>query len=144
MATEPEETGLRALADKIAPILLPARQNATVPAEDGQHEAASMRCLRKKMSQVFSLTHRYKRTLQAMAAGTFLIYMTLVLYQNVYGYNGGDTVQVRSSWCIYGGYCPVSWIFDISHKTSAKFRNNAKNDLIWPRISAISRPLAVG
>ncbi|XP_038116517.1 fringe glycosyltransferase [Culex quinquefasciatus] len=52
-----------------------------------------MRCLRKKMSQVFSLTHRYKRTLQAMAAGTFLIYMTLVLYQNVYGYNGGNTVQ---------------------------------------------------
>lgn len=93
MATEPEETGLRALAVKIAPILLPARQNATVPAEDGQHEAASMRCLRKKMSQVFSLTHRYKRTLQAMAAGTFLIYMTLVLYQNVYGYNGGNTVQ---------------------------------------------------
>lgn len=45
------------------------------------------------MSQVFSLTHRYKRTLQAMAAGTFLIYMTLVLYQNVYGYNGGNTVQ---------------------------------------------------
>lgn len=136
MATEPEETGLRALAVKIAPILLPARQNATVPAEDGQHEAASMRCLRKKMSQVFSLTHRYKRTLQAMAAGTFLIYMTLVLYQNVYGYNGGNTVQVRSS--------RFSWIFDISHKTSAKIRNNTKNDLIWPRISAISRPLAVG
>lgn len=45
------------------------------------------------MSQVFSLTHRYKRTLQAMAAGTFLIYMTLVLYQNVYGYNGSNTVQ---------------------------------------------------
>ncbi|KAL1403852.1 hypothetical protein pipiens_019183 [Culex pipiens pipiens] len=55
-----------------------------------------MRCLRKKMSQVFSLTHRYKRTLQAMAAGTFLIYMTLVLYQNVYGYNGGNTVQLAS------------------------------------------------
>lgn len=47
------------------------------------------------MSQVFSLTHRYKRTLQAMAAGTFLIYMTLVLYQNVYGYGGGNSVQVR-------------------------------------------------
>lgn len=49
------------------------------------------------MSQVFSLTHRYKRTLQAMAAGTFLIYMTLVLYQNVYGYSsGGNSVQVRA------------------------------------------------
>lgn len=52
-----------------------------------------MRCLKKKMSQVFSLSHRYKRTLQAMAAGTFLIYMTLVLYQNVYGLNGGNSVQ---------------------------------------------------
>ncbi|XP_055620559.1 fringe glycosyltransferase [Toxorhynchites rutilus septentrionalis] len=53
-----------------------------------------MRCLRKKMSQVFSLTHRYKRTLQAMAVGTFVIYMTLVLYQNVYGYSsGGNSVQ---------------------------------------------------
>lgn len=28
-----------------------------------------------------------------MAAGTFLIYMTLVLYQNVYGYSGGNSVQ---------------------------------------------------
>ncbi|XP_062553345.1 fringe glycosyltransferase [Armigeres subalbatus] len=52
-----------------------------------------MRCLRKKMCQVFSLTHRYKRTLQAMAAGIFLIYMTLVLYQNVYGYSSSNSVQ---------------------------------------------------
>ncbi|XP_062710176.1 fringe glycosyltransferase [Aedes albopictus] len=53
-----------------------------------------MRCLRKKMSQVFSLTHRYKRALQIMAIVTFLIYMTLVLYQNVYGYNSaGNSVQ---------------------------------------------------
>lgn len=48
------------------------------------------------MSQVFSLTHRYKRALQIMAIVTFLIYMTLVLYQNVYGYNSaGNSVQVR-------------------------------------------------
>ncbi|XP_055595260.1 fringe glycosyltransferase-like [Uranotaenia lowii] len=52
-----------------------------------------MRCLKKKMSQVFSLTHRYKRTLQAMAIGSFLIYMTLVLYQNVYGYSGDNRLQ---------------------------------------------------
>ncbi|XP_055536258.1 fringe glycosyltransferase [Wyeomyia smithii] len=64
-----------------------------------------MRCLKKKMSQVFSLTQRYKRTLQAMAAGVFLIYMTLVLYQNVYGYsgsggdgtNGGQDLQYGST-----------------------------------------------
>ncbi|XP_058465240.1 fringe glycosyltransferase [Malaya genurostris] len=52
-----------------------------------------MRCLKKKMSQVFSLTQRYKRTLQVMAAGVFLIYMTLVLYQNVYGYSSGSNGQ---------------------------------------------------
>ncbi|XP_058057527.1 fringe glycosyltransferase [Anopheles bellator] len=49
-----------------------------------------MRCFRKKMSLVYTATYRYKRALQTMAAGLFLIYMTLVLYQNVYGYGGQD------------------------------------------------------
>uniref|UniRef100_A0A6E8VR23 Fringe-like glycosyltransferase domain-containing protein n=1 Tax=Anopheles coluzzii TaxID=1518534 RepID=A0A6E8VR23_ANOCL len=49
-----------------------------------------MRCIRKKMTLLYTATYRYKRALQTMAAGVFLIYMTLVLYQNVYGYDGGD------------------------------------------------------
>ncbi|XP_053667137.1 fringe glycosyltransferase [Anopheles marshallii] len=50
-----------------------------------------MRFFRKKMSLLYTATYRYKRALQTMAAGVFLIYMTLVLYQNVYGYDGGDS-----------------------------------------------------
>uniref|UniRef100_A0A182V850 Fringe-like glycosyltransferase domain-containing protein n=1 Tax=Anopheles merus TaxID=30066 RepID=A0A182V850_ANOME len=42
------------------------------------------------MTLLYTATYRYKRALQTMAAGVFLIYMTLVLYQNVYGYDGGD------------------------------------------------------
>lgn len=41
-----------------------------------------------------------------MAVGIFVIYMTLVLYQNVYGYSGGNSVQVGSSSKI--GACSVS------------------------------------
>ncbi|XP_050096554.1 fringe glycosyltransferase [Anopheles aquasalis] len=44
-----------------------------------------MRCLRKKMSLLFTASYRYRRALQTMAAGLFLIYITLVLYQSVCG-----------------------------------------------------------
>lgn len=46
---------------------------------------ASMRCLRKKMSLLYTASYRYRRALQTMAAGLFLIYITLVLYQSVCG-----------------------------------------------------------
>lgn len=74
------------------------------------------------MSQVFSLTHRYKRTLQAMAAGTFLIYMTLVLYQNVYGYNGSNTVQE-----LYN-QAPVESAAAAAQNVIAKRDNSGYND----------------
>uniref|UniRef100_A0A182MF20 Uncharacterized protein n=1 Tax=Anopheles culicifacies TaxID=139723 RepID=A0A182MF20_9DIPT len=80
-------------ASKLSAIVGP--QNAHVlPVEDGQLERASMRFFRKKMSLLYTATYRYKRALQTMAAGVFLIYMTLVLYQNVYGYDGsGDSAD---------------------------------------------------
>ena len=66
-------------------------KNENGPLESGQKEIF-MRCFRKKMTFLFSLSHKYKRTLQAMAISEFVIYMTLVLYQNVCGYttSGGN------------------------------------------------------
>uniref|UniRef100_A0A182JF96 Fringe-like glycosyltransferase domain-containing protein n=1 Tax=Anopheles atroparvus TaxID=41427 RepID=A0A182JF96_ANOAO len=72
-------------------------QNAhALPPEDGQLERASMRCIRKKMSLVYTTTYRYRRALQTMAAGLFLIYMALVLYQTVYGYGSDGSEQDRA------------------------------------------------
>lgn len=47
------------------------------------------------MSKTFSLSQKYKRILQAMAIVVLIIYMTLVLYQNVYGFS--SDLQVRIS-----------------------------------------------
>uniref|UniRef100_A0AAG5DA81 Fringe-like glycosyltransferase domain-containing protein n=1 Tax=Anopheles atroparvus TaxID=41427 RepID=A0AAG5DA81_ANOAO len=55
-----------------------------------------MRCIRKKMSLVYTATYRYRRALQTMAAGLFLIYMALVLYQTVYGYGSDGSDQDRA------------------------------------------------
>ncbi|XP_053677521.1 fringe glycosyltransferase [Anopheles nili] len=55
-----------------------------------------MRCLRKKMSLVYTASYRYKRALQTMAAGLFLIYITLVLYQTV-GSDGTDPDRVGAA-----------------------------------------------
>ncbi|XP_058122172.1 fringe glycosyltransferase [Anopheles ziemanni] len=54
-----------------------------------------MRCIRKKMSLVYTASYRYRRALQTMAAGLFLIYMALVLYQAVYGYGSDGADQDR-------------------------------------------------
>lgn len=47
------------------------------------------------MSLVYTASYRYRRALQTMAAGLFLIYMALVLYQAVYGYGSDGTDQDR-------------------------------------------------
>lgn len=44
-----------------------------------------MKCALRKMNVHIPLPQKFKRTLQAMTAVIALIYMTLVLYQNVYG-----------------------------------------------------------
>ncbi|XP_037907215.1 fringe glycosyltransferase [Hermetia illucens] len=46
------------------------------------------------MSLSLSLPQRYKRTLQAMTLAVAIIYMTLVLYQNAYGYPNIQTIQL--------------------------------------------------
>lgn len=44
-----------------------------------------MKCALRKMNVNIPLPQKFKRTLQAMTAVIAIIYMTLVLYQNVYG-----------------------------------------------------------
>lgn len=44
-----------------------------------------MKCALRKMNVHIPLPQKFKRTLQAMTAVIAIVYMTLVLYQNVYG-----------------------------------------------------------
>lgn len=53
------------------------------------------------MSLSLSLPQRYKRTLQAMTLAVAIIYMTLVLYQNAYGYPNIQVITLFMSLLLF-------------------------------------------
>uniref|UniRef100_A0A2M4ADJ3 Putative fringe glycosyltransferase n=1 Tax=Anopheles triannulatus TaxID=58253 RepID=A0A2M4ADJ3_9DIPT len=67
------------------------------------------------MSLLFTASYRYRRALQTMAAGLFLIYITLVLYQSVCGgaysgcTDGSDGLAADSPSPVTGGNVLQDW-----------------------------------
>lgn len=62
------------------------------PHKSGKQENF-MRCYFLKMSINLSLSQKLKRILQIMAIGVLLIYTTIFLYHNIYGYS--HSLQVK-------------------------------------------------
>lgn len=69
-----------------------------------------MKCALRKMNVHIPLPQKFKRTLQAMTAVIAIIYMTLVLYQNVYG--GYTNLEV----------CPLIFILIYSRYFSLTYK----------------------
>ncbi|KFB35108.1 AGAP006439-PA-like protein [Anopheles sinensis] len=91
-----------------------------------------MRCIRKKMSLVYTASYRYRRALQTMAAGLFLIYMALVLYQAVYGYGSDGTDQDRPAGvAAAGGNLQVSDNGTLSNTSCAKVHREELDPGKW-------------